>query len=74
MHVDAPTLGRAVATNPNMTGEATVMQIAGLPPQTVRGSRLASGLPVGGDLEYADELTPSRALTGPSGVRRADIE
>ncbi len=53
-----------VATNPTMTGEATAMYIADLVPERVRVSRLASGLPVGGDLEYADELTLGRALTG----------
>jgi len=64
-----------LATNPNLEGEATAMYIARLlQPLGVRVTRLARGLPVGGDLEYADELTPSRALTGPSGVRRADIE
>ena len=53
-----------VATNPTMTGEATALYIADLLPAEVRGSRLASGLPVGGDLEYADELTLGRAFTG----------
>jgi recombination protein RecR len=53
-----------VATNPTMTGEATALYIADLLPVHVRVSRLASGLPVGGDLEYADELTLGRALTG----------
>lgn len=53
-----------IATNPTMTGEATAMYIADLLPDEVRVSRLASGLPVGGDLEYADELTLGRALTG----------
>ena len=53
-----------IATNPTMTGEATAMYIADLLPNEVRVSRLASGLPVGGDLEYADELTLGRALTG----------
>ena len=60
-----------LATNPTMTGEATAMQIADLLPDTVRVSRLASGLPVGGDLEYADELTLSRALTGRRSMRMA---
>ena len=60
-----------LATNPTMTGEATAMQIADLLPETVRVSRLASGLPVGGDLEYADELTLSRALTGRRSMRMA---
>jgi recombination protein RecR len=53
-----------VATNPTMTGEATALYIADLLPPQVRVSRLASGLPVGGDLEYADELTLGRAFTG----------
>lgn len=53
-----------VATNPTMTGEATALYIADLLPAEVRVSRLASGLPVGGDLEYADELTLGRAFTG----------
>ncbi len=53
-----------LATNPTMTGEATAMYIADLLPERVRVSRLASGLPVGGDLEYADELTLGRALSG----------
>lgn len=53
-----------VATNPTMTGEATAMYIADLLPGHVRVTRLASGLPVGGDLEYADELTLGRALSG----------
>ena len=47
-----------------MTGEATALYIADLLPPRVRVSRLASGLPVGGDLEYADELTLGRAFTG----------
>ena len=53
-----------VATNPTMTGEATALYIADLLPPGVRVSRLASGLPVGGDLEYADELTLGRAFAG----------
>jgi recombination protein RecR len=53
-----------VATNPTMTGEATALYIADLLPPQVQVTRLASGLPVGGDLEYADELTLGRALTG----------
>ena len=53
-----------VATNPTMTGEATALYIADLLPAGVRVSRLASGLPVGGDLKYADELTLGRAFTG----------
>ncbi|MEQ8718051.1 MAG: recombination mediator RecR [Acidimicrobiales bacterium] len=54
-----------VCTNPNIEGEATAMYIARLlTPLGVTVSRLASGLPVGGDLEYADELTLGRALEG----------
>ena len=53
-----------VATNPNMTGEATAAYIADRLRGRVRVTRLASGLPVGGDLEYADEVTLGRALSG----------
>jgi recombination protein RecR len=54
-----------LCTNPNLEGEATAMFLArALQPQGVRVTRLASGLPVGGDLEYADELTLGRALEG----------
>ena len=53
-----------LATNPNMTGEATAGYIAERLRDTVRVTRLASGLPVGGDLEYADEVTLGRALAG----------
>jgi recombination protein RecR len=54
-----------VATNPNMEGEATAMYIARqLEGKDIRVTRLARGLPVGGDLEYADEITLSRALAG----------
>lgn len=54
-----------VATNPNLEGNATAMYVAGmLKPLGVRVTRLASGLPVGGDLEYADEVTLSQALEG----------
>jgi recombination protein RecR len=54
-----------IATNPNMEGEATAMYLARLlHPKGVRITRLARGLPVGGDLEYADEVTLSRALEG----------
>jgi recombination protein RecR len=56
-----------IATNPTTTGEATALHIAAglrdrLPELSV--TRLASGLPVGADLEYADELTLGRALAG----------
>ncbi len=54
-----------LCTNPNLEGEATSMYLARLlAPLGVRVTRLASGLPVGGDLEYADELTLGRALEG----------
>ena len=52
-----------VCTNPNIEGDTTAMYLARqLEPLGVRVTRLASGLPVGGDLEYADELTLERAL------------
>ncbi len=53
-----------LATNPNMTGEATAAYLADRLRDSVRVTRLASGLPVGGDLEYADEVTLGRALSG----------
>jgi recombination protein RecR len=58
-----------LATNPNMTGEATAAYLADRLRAfggggRVRVTRLASGLPVGGDLEYADEVTLGRALSG----------
>jgi recombination protein RecR len=53
-----------LATNPTMTGEATAAYLADRLRGKVRVTRLASGLPVGGDLEYADEVTLGRALTG----------
>ena len=54
-----------VATDPNIEGEATAAYlIRSLTPLGVKISRLASGLPVGGDLEYADEITLSRAFEG----------
>ncbi|HLU30204.1 MAG TPA: recombination mediator RecR [Acidimicrobiia bacterium] len=54
-----------VATNPTMEGDATAMYLAReFKPLGVRVTRLASGLPVGGDLDYADELTLGRALAG----------
>jgi recombination protein RecR len=61
-----------LATNPTMTGEATAMYVADLLPEGVRATRLASGLPVGGDLEYADELTLGRALAGRRSLRRGE--
>ena len=54
-----------LATNPNIEGEATAMYIARLiKPAGIRVTRIAHGVPVGGDLEYADEVTLSRALEG----------
>ena len=54
-----------LCTNPNLEGEATAMYLARLlKPLGVTVTRIASGLPVGGDLEYADELTLGRALEG----------
>jgi recombination protein RecR len=54
-----------VCTNPNTEGEVTAMYLARmLKPLGLKVTRLASGLPVGGDLEYADELTLGRALEG----------
>ena len=54
-----------LATNPNIEGEATAMYLARLlEPLGITISKIASGLPVGGDLEYADELTLGRALEG----------
>jgi recombination protein RecR len=59
-----------LCTNPNIEGEATALYLARLlKPLVTRVSRIASGLPVGGDLEYADELTLGRALEG-----RRDVE
>ena len=54
-----------LCTNPNLEGDTTAMYLARLlKPLGVRVTRIASGLPVGGDLEYADELTLGRALEG----------
>ncbi len=62
---DQPVQELIVATNPNLEGEATAMYIARLfKPLGVRVTRLARGLPTGGDLEYADESTLANALTG----------
>jgi recombination protein RecR len=59
-----------LATDPNLEGEATATYLARLiRPMEIAVSRLASGLPVGGDLEYADEVTLGRAF---SGRRRVD--
>ena len=58
-----------VALNPNIEGEATTTYLSRLlTPLDVKVTRLASGLPVGGDLEYADEITLSRALQGRQSV------
>jgi recombination protein RecR len=54
-----------IATNPNVEGEATAMYLAKLiKPFGVRVTRIAHGIPVGGDLEYTDEVTLARALQG----------
>ncbi|HFK1800432.1 TPA: recombination protein RecR [Bacillus cereus] len=54
-----------LATNPNVEGEATAMYISRLlKPTGIKVTRIAHGLPVGGDLEYADEVTLSKALEG----------
>jgi recombination protein RecR len=53
-----------LATNPTMTGEATAAYLADRLRGRAKVTRLASGLPVGGDLEYADEVTLGRALAG----------
>jgi recombination protein RecR len=53
-----------LATNPNMTGEATAAYLADRLRDRTRVTRLASGLPVGGDLEYADEVTLGKAFAG----------
>ena len=54
-----------LATNPNVEGEATAMYIAKLiKPLGIKVTRIANGVPVGGDLEYVDEITLSRALEG----------
>ena len=59
-----------LCTNPNLEGDTTAMYLARLlAPLEIRVTRIASGLPVGGDLEYADELTLGRALEG-----RRDVE
>jgi recombination protein RecR len=54
-----------IATNPNIEGEATAMYIARLiKPSGIKVSRIAHGIPVGGDLEYADEVTLLKAVEG----------
>jgi recombination protein RecR len=67
--IDAPVAVKEIllATNPNLEGDATAMYIARLvKPLGIRVTRLAHGLPVGGDLEYADDITLGRALAGRS--------
>lgn len=54
-----------LATNPNIEGEATAMYIARLvKPSGIKVSRIAHGIPVGGDLEYTDEITLLKAMEG----------
>ena len=54
-----------LCTNPNIEGDATALYLASLLKHfPMKVTRIASGLPVGGDLEYADELTLGRALEG----------
>ena len=54
-----------IATNPRVEGEATAMYISKLlKPLGVKTSRIAHGIPIGGDLEYTDEITLSKALEG----------
>ena len=61
----APVDEVVLATNPNLEGEATAMYLAKLlKPMGIKVTRIASGLPVGGDLEYADEITLGRAFEG----------
>jgi recombination protein RecR len=62
---DEPVSEIILATDPNLEGEATATYLARmLKPMGLRVTRLASGLPVGGDLEYADEITLGRAFEG----------
>jgi recombination protein RecR len=64
--IDQESVGEVIlCTNPNLEGEATAMYLSRLLKDLqVKVTRIASGLPVGGDLEYADELTLGRALEG----------
>ena len=58
-----------MATNPTVEGEATAMYLSRLlKPLGIKVTRLAYGIPVGGDLEYADEVTLTRAIEGPSEI------
>lgn len=62
---DEPCQEVIMATNPNVEGEATAMYLAKLlKPLGVKITRIAHGIPVGGDLEYADEITMTRAMDG----------
>ena len=62
-----------LCTNPNIEGETTAMYLAKLlQPLGLRTTRIASGLPVGGDLEYADEVTLGRALEGRRDVNEVE--
>ncbi len=62
---DAGIVEVILATDPNLEGEATATYLSRLiKPMEIKVSRLASGLPVGGDLEYADEVTLGRAFEG----------
>ena len=66
---DEPVQEVLLATNPNLEGEATAMYLSRLiHPLGIRVTRLARGLPVGGDLEYADTVTLGRALEGRSEI------
>ncbi len=69
-HGGQPTVEEIIiATNPNLEGEATAMYLNQLVAQTgVRVTRLARGLPVGSDLEYADDITLTRAFQGRQGM------
>lgn len=65
MRIDDGVQEVIIATNPNVEGEATAMYLAKLiKPFGVRVTRIAHGIPVGGDLEYTDEVTLARALQG----------
>jgi recombination protein RecR len=63
-----------IATNPNVEGDATAYYIAGAAkPLGIRVTRIGFGLPVGGDLEYADELTMTRALESRREMEMRDV-
>lgn len=63
--LDAPVQEVIIATNPNVEGEATALYLARLiKPLGIKVTRIAHGLPVGGDLDYADEVTLGKALEG----------